>query len=273
MEFSGIGHFQSSHVDGEYVNTSSSDGERFPEPPRVRIGIFDDGEYWAPCSEAGKLPPGYVVETPIRDTTGHQFDLDVTRRQLDGMLRLDARELDIIEENPFVTVTAFCQKWLSKVFGVKKSQLHDKENLRHVICNAVDSAHEDPLDYTEDHKEYRKLVTYENGQATERVVKRRKTTRIVKGNRSKFAGSLAQRVKVKFGNLKYIEANRLMVHRWLSKVVEEEFKDLRTVDKVLALERATFMAFVVSEDFLRYQVLFEDKIMSDRLLARFGASE
>jgi hypothetical protein len=79
-------------------------------------------------------------------------------------------------------------------------------------------------------------------------------------------------VKVKFGNLKYIEANRLMVHRWLSKVVEEEFKDLRTVDKVLALERATFMAFVVSEDFLRYQVLFEDKIMSDRMLARFGAS-
>ena len=224
IEFSGVEHsFQASHVEGSYVDSSSNYGERFPESSRVRIGVFDDGEYWAPHEATGNLPPGVVVETPIRDTTGHQFDLDVTRRQLDGMLRIDARELEIIEENPFVTVTAFCQKWLCKVFGVKKSQLHDKENLRHVICGAVDSAHEDPLDYTEDHKEYRKLVTYNNGQATERVVTQRKTTRIVKGNRSKFAGSLAQRVKVKFGNLKYIEANRLMVHRWLSKVVEEEY--------------------------------------------------
>jgi hypothetical protein len=262
----------SSHVVGDYVDASSSDGERFPEPPRARLGVFDDGVYWSPREQTSGSRPGVVVENPIRDDTGHQFDLEATKRALDAMLVLDARELDIVEENPFVTVTAFCQKWLSKVFGVKKSQLHDKENLRHVICNAVDSAHDDPLDYVEDHAESRKLVTYRNGQATERIVSQKKTTRIVKGNRSKFAGSLAQRVKVKFGNLKYIEANRLMVHRWLSKVVEEEFKDLRTVDKVLALERATFMAFVVSEDFLRYQVLFEDKIMSDRMLARFGAS-
>jgi len=48
---------------------------------------------------------------------------------------------------------------------------------------------------------------------------------------------------------------------------------MRNVDKVLALDRATFMTFVMSDDFKRYQVLFEDKKMKDRLLMRFGASE
>ena len=253
-----------SHVDGDYV-------DHFPSPPHVRLSVLDDGCEWAPRGEDVDPEVGFV-EYPTRDVSGHQFDLAETARGLDAMLVLDARDLEIVEENPFVTVTAFCQKWLSKVFGVKKSMLHDKENLRHVICDAVENACERAEDYTEEHIETRKKVSYVNGQAVERVVSRKKSTRIVKGNRSKFAGSLAQRVKVKFGNLKYVEANRIMVHRWLSKVVEEEFKDLRTCDKVLALERATFMSFVVSEDFLRYQVLFEDKIMSDRLLARFGAS-
>lgn len=254
----------SSHVDGSYV-------DRFPSPPRSRVSVYDDGVAWAPREgEVGTATS--VVEYPVRDVSGHQFDLELAKRELDAMLVIDARELDIVEENPFVTITVFCQKWLHKVFGVKKSQLQDKENLRHVICDAVENACERAEDYIEEHIETHRKVTYVDGQAVERIVSRKKSARIAKGSRSRFAGSLAQRVKVKFGNLKYVEANRLMVHRWLSKVVEDEFKDLRTCDKVLALERATFMAFVVSEDYLRYQVLFEDKLMADRLLARFGAS-
>jgi hypothetical protein len=46
---------------------------------------------------------------------------------------------------------------------------------------------------------------------------------------------------------------------------------LRNCDKALALERATFMSFVTSADFSRFKVLFEDKLMQDRLLVRFGA--
>nr|UUW21091.1 MAG: hypothetical protein [Leptochloa chinensis tombus-like virus 1] len=199
------------------------------------------------------------------------FDLERSQRELDTILRLDAeKDLDIVEENLFVSITVFCQTWLQKTFGVSKADSRRADVLREVITSAVEEAHDDPKDYVEEHVTTSVKTTYDRGEVTNEVVRSRTTQRLVKGNRSKFAGSLAQRVKVKFGNLRYNEANRIMVHRWLSKLVEEEFKDLRTADKILALERATFMAFVMSEDFLRYQVLFESSRMKDRLLAHFG---
>ena len=202
------------------------------------------------------------------------FDLERTKRELDSILVVDAvRDLEIIEENPFVAITVFCQTWLRKAFGLSKRECTQAEVLRHTILAAVEEAHPDPCDYTETHLDTTTKVTFDAGEPVVRLVRRRQSMRLVKGNRSKFAGALAQRVKVKFGTMKYTEANRLVVHRWLSGLVEEEFKDLRTCDKVLALERATFMAFVVSEDFLRYKVLFESEPMKDRLLAHFGASE
>nr|UHS72013.1 MAG: hypothetical protein [Tombusviridae sp.] len=198
------------------------------------------------------------------------FDLEKTRRGLDSILRVDARDLEIIEENPFVSITVFCQKWFQKAFGLGKKESTEIEVLKQVVTSAMEEAHEDPVDYVETHIDTSTRTTYNNGEAVVEVTRQRKTQRLVKGNRSKFAASLAQLVKVKFGSLKYTEANRLMVHRWLSKFVDETYADLRTVDKVLALERATFMSFIVSEDFARFQVLFESEAMKDRLLAHFG---
>jgi len=201
------------------------------------------------------------------------FDVERAQRELSAMLVIDATELDIIEENAFVAITVFCQTWLCKAFGLGKRESNQADILRETICAAVEEAHVDANDYVEEHIDTTVKNTYNNGEVTQIVTRVRKTSRLVKGNRSKFAGSLAQRIKVKFGTLKYTEANRIMVHRWLSKIVEDEFKDLRTVDKVLALERATFMAFIVSEDYARFQVLFESEKMSDRLLAHFGAAK
>jgi len=200
------------------------------------------------------------------------FDVERAKRELSSMLVIDATELDIVEENAFVAITVFCQTWLCKAFGLSKRESTQADILRETICAAVEEAHVDANDYVEEHIDTSVKNTYNNGEVTQIVTRVRKTSRLVKGNRSKFAGSLAQRIKVKFGTLKYTEANRIMVHRWLSKIVEEEFKDLRTVDKVLALERATFMAFIVSEDYARFKVLFEDGKMSDRLLAHYASA-
>ncbi len=199
------------------------------------------------------------------------FDVERARRDLDAMLVVDARDLEIVEENLFVSITVFCQKWIQRAFRVKREDCLKADVIKDVITHAVEAAHEDPQDYVEENTTETVRQTFENGETKSEVVRKRTTKRLVKGNRSKFAGSLAQRVKVKFGTMRYTEANRIMVHRWLSKLVEDEFKDLRTCDKVLALERATFMAFVVSEDFARFQVLFESEPMKDRLLAHFGA--
>jgi len=222
----------------------------------------------SPSEVTGVLPPSVGFVGPYI-----HFDVERAQRELSAMLVVDATELDILEENVFVAITVFCQTWLCKAFGLSKRESNQADILRETICAAVEEAHVDANDYIEEHIDTSVKNTYNNGEITQIVTRVRKTARLVKGNRSKFAGSLAQRVKVKFGTLKYTEANRIMVHRWLSKVVEEEFKDLRTVDKVLALERATFMAFVVSEDYARFKVLFESDKMSDRLLAHFGVSE
>jgi hypothetical protein len=201
------------------------------------------------------------------------FDVAVAQRRLDTLLVVDAEtELEIVEENPFVSVTLFCQRWFIKAFGLSKEDVRRKECLKRVVVEAVEAACDDPIDYTEEHTDESVKTTYENGVASSTVVRKKSRRRITKGYRSMFAASLSLKVKIKFGALKYNEANRIMVHRWLSGVVEEEYPDLRNCDKVLALERATFMSFVVSADYARFNVLFEDELMKDRLLMRFGAS-
>nr|UHS72380.1 MAG: hypothetical protein [Tombusviridae sp.] len=209
------------------------------------------------------------------------FDLDVTARELDNMLCVDAQELDIVEENllaevvvrtiaPVVHITKFCQTWFRKAFRLPQEDTTKVEVLRETVLMAMEEAHEDPRDYVETHLSQATKTTYYKGLSKTEVLRTRTSERLVKGYRSKFAASLAQEVKLKFSTLKYTEANRLMVARWLSNHIAENFKDLRTVDKVLAMERATFMAFLVSDDFARFKVLFETEPIKDRLLAHFG---
>jgi hypothetical protein len=200
------------------------------------------------------------------------FDIAAAHERLESLLVLDAeKDLNVVEENPFVTVTMFCQKWFQRAFGVEIKDTRRIELLKEIVTETMEKAVDEPADYTEIHVDESLLVTFKNGEEVRELVKRRERRRITKGCRSMFAASLATRVKVKFGTLHYNEANQIMVHRWLSGIVDEEFKDLRNCDKALALERATFMSFVTSADFSRFKVLFEDKLMQDRLLVRFGA--
>ena len=71
------------------------------------------------------------------------------------------------------------------------------------------------------------------------------TKRIKRGRRTKFALALAKKAYVKFGAREVSQANILVVRKWIGKMLEEpEFKDLRTCDKAIALDRATFLSFI-----------------------------
>jgi len=220
------------------------------------------------------LPANFEVNTVSPFVRNVYFDEDKVERELDSLLVLDAeKDIEIVEENLFVTITAFCTTWLQKAFSKKVDKRVD--TLRQVITDVLDSdaCNKDLLDFTETYTDITTKTISNHGETTVMEVRRKSRTRIHKGYRSLFAGRLANEGKLKFGNLHYNEANFIMVRRWLSNILSgDEYKDLRIVDKNLALDRATFMVFVVSEDFKRFQVCFEEGRMQDRLLMRFGAS-
>jgi len=82
----------------------------------------------------------------------------------------------------------------------------------------------------------------------EKTIKTKHTLK--KGCRSKFASAIAREAYVKFGARPMTEANVLVTRRWLSKLLEDKkYKDLRAVDRALAIDRALFLSFLPSEDF------------------------
>ncbi len=75
-------------------------------------------------------------------------------------------------------------------------------------------------------------------------------TKVKKGKRSKFAAAVANLAYNKFGERPQTEANVLVTRKWIQKLLEEpRFKDLRTCDKNLAIDRALFLSFIPTKDF------------------------
>jgi hypothetical protein len=77
------------------------------------------------------------------------------------------------------------------------------------------------------------------------VDNRKITKRIKRGRRTKFAMAIAKKAYMKFGARAVNEANILVVRKWVTKLLEEqEYADLRTCDKINAIDRATFLSFI-----------------------------
>ncbi len=102
---------------------------------------------------------------------------------------------------------------------------------------------------------------------TKTVIENKKTTaRITKGKRTTFAMALAKRAYLKFGARPLSESNVLVTRKWLGKLIEDEFKDLRTCDKALALDRATFLSFVPTMAWNNYKFVFNgDNAVTGRI--------
>lgn len=96
------------------------------------------------------------------------------------------------------------------------------------------------------------------------------TKRLAKRQRSNFAAAIAKVAYNKFGERPMSSANILVTRKWLQKYLEDGFKDLRTCDKNLAIDRALFLSFVPTKDFLRMRIVMEtaeaEKRMSGKSL-------
>jgi len=97
------------------------------------------------------------------------------------------------------------------------------------------------------------------------VVSRKVSQKLIKKQRSNFSAAVSKKAYNKFGERPMTPANILVTRKWLHKYLESEFKDLRTSDKNLAIDRALFLSFVPTKDFLRMRVLMETKGMENRM--------
>jgi len=194
-----------------------------------------------------------------------------------------------------IVLTKWAQKWLKFAWNIVTDGTPTEQLARSILSN-MDMIVEDPCTYVEEHCEERtrtvvrkhdiknvtKTVRQEgddgNGTTTCRedkmaedadvfrvVVSRKVVQRLVRGRRSSFAASLAKVAYNKFGERPMSPANLMVTRKWIQKYLEEHFKDLRTSDKNIAIDRALFLSFVPTKEFLKMRVLIATKEAESRM--------
>jgi len=113
-----------------------------------------------------------------------------------------------------------------------------------LLCDVMDSNGDAKVEVVTRVQQHSLVEIDENGSRI--IFDNQKTAkRIKKGRRTKFAMAIAKKAYVKFGAREVNQANILVVRKWIVKMLEEpDFKDLRTCDKALAVDRATFLSFI-----------------------------
>jgi enoyl reductase-like protein len=101
-------------------------------------------------------------------------------------------------------------------------------------------------------------------EVVRKVLSRKVVQKLAKKQKSNFSAAVAKVAYNKFGERPMSPANILVTRKWLQKYLEDQFKDLRTCDKNIAIDRALFLSFVPTKDFLNMRVLMETKEMQKR---------
>lgn len=163
---------------------------------------------------------------------------------------------------PTCVITKWGIEWLRRtLFGDVKVEVVAADAIR-----ALDIEANDPMDYVETHEHtFSKAVVVQGQQVKlESVVKVKKVLK--KGKRTNFASCIAHLAYNKFGARPMTEANVLVTRKWLQKLLAEpEYKDLRIVDRNIAIDRALFLSFVPTNAFREMKVAIASKAWQKRM--------
>lgn len=164
-----------------------------------------------------------------------------------------------------VYVSKWAQRWLKHAYQLVTVG-GPAEHFAKGIVKEVDASFEDPEDYLDKHV-YEDTHTITSNVAEPEVEIRTKTKSVVrKGCRTKFAASVSKLAYNKFGERKMTEANVLVTRKWIQKLLDEpKYKDMRTADKNLAIDRALFMSFVPTKYFQQMRVAVTTKQWEQRM--------
>jgi len=165
-----------------------------------------------------------------------------------------------------VIFTKWGYKWLKFGFNMVVGNTPERVHARGLLA-AFDACEEEPASHLVRNTVTFKKVEEECDGSQKTVIDNvKKTLHIKKGKRTSFAMALAKKAYVKFGARQVTEANVLVTRKWLNKLIEDEFKDLRTCDKALALDRATFLSFIPTMAWNNYKFVFHgDNAVTDRI--------
>lgn len=127
---------------------------------------------------------------------------------------------------------------------------------------ALEECEDSPMDFVEEH-----VVTLKKKINGETILKNEKSTKkLAKGCRSKFAMCIAKIVYLKYGRRDMTEANVMVTRKFLVKLLDEpDYKDLRTCDKVNAIDRALFLSFVPTMSYNSMKLVSDDSKFAEML--------
>lgn len=189
---------------------------------------------------------------------------DLVDTVLQDMVNIVEKVGDIGEET--VVLTVWGAKWVKHVWDFWRLGGSAGEFAADAL-QTLDAVEDEPEDFIEEHKtEHRKMVKDVNGVRT--IFDNVKITkRLRKGKRSCFAAAVAKQAYLKFGERPMSEANILVTRKWIAKYLEDvKFKDLRTCDKTIAIDRALFLSFVPTREFGRMKLAVASRPWEQRVV-------
>ena len=198
------------------------------------------------------------------------------------------------DEEPILVLTKWAQKWLKFGWNIVVEGSPTTQIAKRLI-KEMDSVVLEPAMYVEEYVDERsrlvkgkmtskfsqvrtnesaegggdvvRTITQEVNDKEEvvrEVLSRKVVQKLAKKQKSNFSAAVAKVAYNKFGERPMSPANILVTRKWLQKYLEDQFKDLRTCDKNIAIDRALFLSFVPTKDFLNMRVLMETKEMKKR---------
>jgi hypothetical protein len=205
------------------------------------------------------------------------FDVDVNGYMLNGSTSYARNGDDAVKEvlvsvaRNTVVLTTWGKRWLQHAWGMYRDGGQAGIEARDIL-EKLEEVEEDPLAFIEDHhyESVHKVLTKGVSGEVETKVQRSVVIKqkLKKGCRSKFACALSKLAYNKFGERKMTEANTLVTRKWLAKLLEEpSYKDLRTCDKNLAIDRALFLSFVPTVEFQKMKVMSASRPWENRMKA------
>jgi hypothetical protein len=178
---------------------------------------------------------------------------------LDGFY--DARQV-----KPLAPPTCVILKW--GVEWMRRALFGDVrvEDFTTDLVRTLDVEANDPMDYVETHIYVNEHVVNVRGE-TQKIERIERTKQVLrKGKRSNFAACIAHEAYNKFGARQMTEANVLVTRRWLQKLLSEpKYKDLRVVDRNIAIDRALFLSFVPSNEFRQMKMAIASRAWQKRV--------
>lgn len=141
------------------------------------------------------------------------------------------------------------------------------ERVSRAVIQDLDIEANDPMDYVEEHTHSYSRNVVVQGKVIRQETKEKTKKILAKGKRNNFAAALAHEAYLKFGARPMTEANCLVTRKWLAKLLDNngKYKDLRTVDRNIAIDRALFLSFVPTDAFRTMKLVAGSKAWEKRV--------